>query len=160
MPAGALTLGAPEGADRNYRVLLAEADGRPSPAPAVPVGLEVPVPNGACPAWVHDQYAAEGHDGRTYRSWHPQLDPVHWCAFGHEHGSDPGPIGYAPTFEYVAAHRPQSEMHEGFKGFAIEGDGVDWYGVRCAHRRAAGRAVLQGRLRTEQGAHPAPRRPP
>ncbi|ADH63117.1 hypothetical protein Mesil_1220 [Allomeiothermus silvanus DSM 9946] len=64
---------------RIYQIAFMEADGSPSKPPAVPAGLPVPQPNTYCPQWVHDQY----------KDWHPQIDPVYWCYFGHEHGSDP-----------------------------------------------------------------------
>lgn len=139
--AGEAVLGAIGGTENNaYTVLLAEADGTPTPAPAVPAGKTRPTPNTACPSWVHDQYTAAGPDGQRYRTWHPQLDPVYWCSFGHEHGSDPALVGdYQPTFGYVAAHVPQDEMHEGFKGYSLLGGAVNWYlnvhGVTAMQRR-------------------------
>jgi hypothetical protein len=95
-----------------YLVLLAEADGAPSPAPAAPAGRETPVPNQPCPDWVHDQYVTTGPDGKTYPTWHPQIDPVYWCYFGHEHGSDPDLFvdGYRPPYGYASA---QAEAEPG-----------------------------------------------
>src|SRR5262249_48533407 len=83
-----------------YWVLLAEQDGRPSADPAVPAGQQVPQPNQTCPAWVHDQYTTTGPDGRRYATWHPQIDPVYWCYFPHDHGSDPSPLspGHQPPY--------------------------------------------------------------
>ena len=108
-----------------YFVLLAEADGAPSAAPATPSGQSTPAPNAACPGWVHDQYTTLGPDGSTQPTWHPQIDPVYWCYFGHEHGSDPMLIPGAPRvgymyvsdrlveFEGASPEAPQ----EGFKEF-------------------------------------------
>lgn len=107
----------------NYLILFAEADGTPSPAPATPDGYEPPQPNTTCPAWVHDQYVTTGPDGQTYRTWHPQIDPVFWCYFHHEHGSDPSP--HKPVFGYTAARMGMEEGHEGFKVYTFnEADGV------------------------------------
>lgn len=129
VPAGDLTLGSvyDPGPDqsisrRTYLVLLAEADGKPSAAPAVPPGAETPAANQTCPAWVHDQYVAQGPDGKYYATWHPQIDPVYWCYFHHEHGSDPGI--YRPLFGYAAAASGIEEAHAGFKvyTFRLEAD--------------------------------------
>lgn len=96
-----------------YLVLFAEANGVPASPPFVPAGREVPQPNQTCPSWVHDQYVTIGPDGKPYRTWHQQIDPVHWCYFHHEHGSDPAP--HRPAFGYAAAQVGMTEPHEGFK---------------------------------------------
>jgi hypothetical protein len=100
-----------------YLVLAAEADGRPSAAPVVPGGRTAPQPNQTCPAWVHAQYVTTGPDGQTYPTWHPQIDPVYWCYFRHEHGSDPAP--HKPPFGYAAARGRVDENHEGFKVYTF-----------------------------------------
>lgn len=90
LDAGDHWLGSVEGkSGAVYAILLAEADGKPSPEPVVPQGLEVPKPNTACPAWVYEQYKVRGVDGRWYYTWAPQIDPTYWCYLGSEHGSDP-----------------------------------------------------------------------
>ncbi len=128
-PAGRVVLGGigggvGGGANEPYTVLLAEADGTPAPAPTPPAGLEPPRPNASCPTWVHDRYLAEGHDAQFYRTWHPQIDPVYWCYFGHSHGSDPALFaGDVPvTFDYYADKGHRLEPHEGFKVFVINTD--------------------------------------
>ena len=105
------------GGENAYVVMLAEQNGAPSAAPSVPAGQEVPKSNSACPAWVHDQYMTTGPDGKQYRTWHPQIDPVYWCTFGHEHGSDPSLAGtaYKVAFGYTATLGGMSEPHNGFK---------------------------------------------
>lgn len=117
---GNVTLGSvydPQATDRysrdTYLVLFGEANGTPTKAPAVPAGREAPQPNQTCPAWVHDQYVTTGPDGKTYPTWHPQIDPVYWCYFHHEHGSDPSP--HKPAFGYAGAQMDMSEPHPGFK---------------------------------------------
>ena len=114
----------------SYNLLIGEGDGSNPLIPDLPTGIsERPVPNQTCPAWVHDQYVA-GHpdDGRMYRTWHPSIDPVYWCYFGHEHGSDPSLVNYTPHFGYTAAkNNNQDERHEGFKGFAFKNNDINWY---------------------------------
>ncbi|GGJ75830.1 hypothetical protein [Deinococcus aquiradiocola] len=118
--AGVTNLGgvaAKPGGENPYIVMLAEQNGQPSAAPVVPAGNEVPVANSTCPAWVHDLYMTAGPDGVQYRTWHPQIDPVYWCYFNHEHGSDPSVAGsvYSPAFMYTAGKDGMSEPHAGFK---------------------------------------------
>jgi hypothetical protein len=132
---GDIALGAPGDNRKPYTVLFAEQDGKPSAYPGLatnaPAGAALPKPNTACPAWVDNLYVTTGPDGQTYKSWHPQIDPVYWCYFGHEHGSDPSLVGL-PGFalEYVArVNGNQAEIHEGFKGIAIrdEEKKIGWY---------------------------------
>lgn len=122
---------------RVYTVLLAEKDSKPSSPPPVPAGLEVPKPNTACPDWVHDQYMVKGFDGKMYRTWHPQIDPVYWCYFGHEHGSDPSQLpalkaamdrgDLRAAFGYVSTKAQKDEVHQGFKLFAYDDrQGRNW----------------------------------
>jgi hypothetical protein len=105
-----------------YSVILSEADGTPSPEPAVPAGMEKPLPNQACPEWVHDQYVATGPDGQMYRTWHPQIDPTYWCYFGHDHGSDPSVFSadWKPLFNRYAHIIGVNEEHEAFKVLVFE----------------------------------------
>lgn len=127
-PAGEVVLNAPA-SDTNYFLLIAEADGNPSAAPEVPAGLDTPQPGATCPSWVHDQYRAEGPDGNYYPSWHPQIDPVYACSFGHEHGSDPSlvPGEHETIFGYVASRVPQIESHEGFKNIVTQAEDGTWW---------------------------------
>lgn len=93
-----------------------------------------PVPNETCPEWVHDLYLTESRDGDVaknqqelpyWRTWHPQIDPMFWCYFTHEHGSYPGvyrpALGYTAwkTLDEKSVHKRQEESNEGFKVFAI-----------------------------------------
>jgi hypothetical protein len=109
LPAGEVVLGGVNnpGVDTSqptYLVLFAETDGSPSSAPSVPAGRATLQPNQPCPQWVHDQYVTTGPDGRLYPTWHPQIDPVYWCYFEHEHGSDPDLFvdGYRPPYGYAS----------------------------------------------------------
>ncbi|HEU4743166.1 MAG TPA: hypothetical protein VFS50_16335, partial [Meiothermus sp.] len=138
LPAGKnLLRGIDRKAGRIYTVLLAEKDGTPSPTPATPSGQPVPQPNTTCPDWVHDQYVVQGHDGKMYRTWHPQIDPVYWCYFGHEHGSDPSQLpalkaamdrgDLRAAFGYVSTKAQKDEVHQGFKLFAYDDrQGRNW----------------------------------
>jgi hypothetical protein len=104
-----------------YYVLFAEPTGQPA---AQPVQLGVPAANAnqTCPGWVHDQYVTLGPDGKTYPTWHPQIHPVYWCYFRHEHGSDPSlfSAAYRPAYGYTAAVMGEPEPHAGFKGYMVD----------------------------------------
>lgn len=134
-PAGPVALGSVEASSGSYRtmytVLVAEADGDPTAAPPAPGGVEYPLVGHACPQWAHDRFTTVGPDGDTYQTWHPQWDPVYWCSFGHEHGSDPALIPGAPMvpYGYVADKVPQDEPNMGFKEFVFR-DMSDTYWVR------------------------------
>jgi hypothetical protein len=110
----------------------------------LPAGqVDVPMPNQTCPAWVHDLYQTLGPDGKLYPTWHPSIDPIYWCYFRHEHGSDPKiafPNGdYMPAYGYLNSGMmipgttiPMTENHWGYKGYAFnakEPDGGKWFYV-------------------------------
>ena len=130
--AGPAALGSVEGAVEwrdMYLVLLAEDNGSPTPKPAVPNGYSTPTPGTACPSWVHELYRTTGPDGDSYLTWHPQIDPVYWCSFGHEHGSNPDLIPGSPKvpYEYLADKLGASEPNVGFKEFTFKtDDGNHW----------------------------------
>ncbi len=142
-PAGPVAFGtveAPSGDSRTmYTVLLAEADGSPTPTPPVPAGKTLPSVGGDCPAWVHGFYTTTGPDGQTYETWHPQWDPVYWCAFGHDHGSDPSLIPGAPAvpYGYVADKVPQDEPNAGFKEFTFKDMSGDYWVRFVIHANTA-----------------------
>ena len=143
--AGPVNLGgvsAGRGGDNMYIVMLAEQNGAPSVAPSVPAGQETPKPNSACPAWVHDQYMTTGPDGKQYRTWHPQIDPVYWCSFGHEHGSDPSLAGtaYKVAFGYTATLGGMAEPERGFALLTQAAATLPWasYQVGMAYEKGAG----------------------
>ncbi len=126
-PKGEISL--PSVFETEYTLLIAEKGGTPSTEPDLPAGVtERPQPNETCPAWLANSWLAEGVDGRMYKTWQPQIDPVYWCYYRHEHGSDPSLVGYEPSFDYVAYYNNrQNERHEGFKGFAFKENDVGWY---------------------------------
>jgi hypothetical protein len=115
-----------------YLVLFAESSGTPTANPSVPAGQVVPVANQTCPTWVHDQYVATAPDGNRYPTWHPQIDPVYWCYFRHDHGTNPKTFGdgsVQPTFGYAGGHHDMDgadglhEAHAGFKVFVGDFNG-------------------------------------
>lgn len=82
-----------------------------------------------CPEWVHDRYVTVGPDGRTYPTWHPQVDPTYQCRFDHEHGDDPRTSkanDQMPAFGYIGAAIGKAEPHVGFKVYVVNrGDSND-----------------------------------
>lgn len=104
-----------------------------SPAPIVATGpsrafgLWTPGPNDTCTKEQHDAYSVVGPDGKRYPTWHPPVDPVTGCSFGHEHGRDPHgsklyrlvgdmPLGVAnEALETWDPANPRREDHFGHK---------------------------------------------
>lgn len=134
-PAGEFTIGGPNNpGDSTVRnlmwMLFAEANGSPSAAPSVPAGRATPTPNQTCPAWVHDQYVTIGPDGQGYPTWHPVIDPVYWCYFRHDHGSDPKHVfpdgSFLPPYHYVATLVGMTENHWGHKSHALKNADNYW----------------------------------
>ena len=111
-----------------YWVLLAEADSTPPAPPPVPSGREAPVPGATCPAWLHDAHTTTGKDGKTYPTWHPLIDPVYWCSYRHEHGTDPAHFdpGWRPAFGEASSAMGMTEPHPGFKVYVIDHNGYRW----------------------------------
>jgi hypothetical protein len=81
------------------------------------------------PRAVHDRYSTLGPDGKRYPTWHPPVDPLTGCGFGHEHGRDPRgsalyrdvgdiPFGYAN--EQLDAANLGLRRHEDHVGHKIE----------------------------------------
>jgi hypothetical protein len=91
------------------------------------VPTNTPTPTGSlngqpCPAAIHDAIVTQGPDGRMYPTWHPPVDPVTGCYFGHEHGGDPGTSMANPSmppFGYVGSVAGVTEPHEAFKVFVV-----------------------------------------
>jgi hypothetical protein len=59
------------------------------PVLAASYGIWTPSQWDTCTKAQHDAYAVIGPDGKKYPTWHPPVDPVTGCSFGHEHGRDP-----------------------------------------------------------------------
>jgi hypothetical protein len=97
--------------------------------PAVQFGIWVPDSNDTCTPAIHDQYSVVGPDGKRYNTWHPPVDPVTGCSFGHEHGRDPrgsrlyaqvGPIPFGLANEALETWDPQHVRHEDHFGHKID----------------------------------------
>lgn len=114
----------------------------------------------------HDRYVVAGPDGKLYPTWHPAVDTVKGCSFGHEHGRDPrgsalyqtiGEVPFGVADEALGAGdsgHPLQEEHAAQKiewrnGVMlqqdVEGQRVD-IGVRCDflvkfHQPAPGEAA-------------------
>lgn len=150
------------GASAGYDLLLGEVGGGgpggggPAAVPRQPTEYFADrVTAGApCPAALHDLWTvtppATGNadtDGKAWATWHPALDPIFHCQYGHEHGSSPArlPGIPPPPFSLVAwANGREAESHTGFKGYAFRtptGEGVyitahiDTASLRRAHTR-------------------------
>lgn len=119
-----------------YDLLLGEADGSAPPRPAAPEGKEAVAPNTRCPDYLHDLWVTDAHDpddadtaGKQWQSWHPQVDPIYWCYYGHDHGTAPFFMGsWRPKWHYTAwKNKYQSESHIGFKGYGLRSGGANYY---------------------------------
>jgi hypothetical protein len=108
-------------------------DGLLFPAPeqatgfAVAYGVWTPGVHDSCSKAIHDGYSVVGPDGIVYPTWHPPVDPISGCTFGHEHGRDPAgsdlfsitgkiPFGYANQhLEESGFGSVRNEDHVGHK---------------------------------------------
>lgn len=104
-------------------------------APITPIGngrsfgIWNPGPNETCTKADHDRFSTIGPDHKVYPTWHPPVDPVTGCTFGHEHGRDPRgsrlystvgdiPLGYAN--DQLDVWDPTGPRHEDHVGHKIE----------------------------------------
>ena len=67
----------------------AAPDYGPAIGNAASFGLWSPGANDDCTKAQHDAYSVVGPDHKLYPTWHPPIDPVTGCSFGHDHGRDP-----------------------------------------------------------------------
>lgn len=97
--------------------------------PSAAFGIWTPGPNDTCTPAIHDAYSIVGSDGKRYPTWHPPIDPVTGCNFGHEHGRDPrgsdlyqavGPIPFAFANEQLDIWDPLNPRHEDHVGHKVE----------------------------------------
>jgi hypothetical protein len=97
--------------------------------PARSFGIWNPGPNETCTKADHDRYSVVGPDAKVYPTWHPPVDPVSGCTYGHEHGRDPRgsrlyatvgdiPLGYAN--EQLDTWDPTGQRHEDHVGHKFE----------------------------------------
>jgi hypothetical protein len=92
-------------------------------------GIWTPGTGDTCTQAIHDRYSVVGPDGKRYNTWHPPVDPVTGCSFGHEHGRDPrgshlyqqvGPIPFGLANEALDTWDPQGQRHEDHYGHKID----------------------------------------
>jgi len=122
-------------ADFGYDVLLAEAGGVTPTRPPPPPGVGAVWPNAQCPDRLHDAWRTGDHDpadadtkGKTWRTWHPQIDPIYWCYYGHDHGTAPHFQSVPPRLGYTAwKNGRQLETHVGFKGYGLRSGNDNYY---------------------------------
>lgn len=97
--------------------------------PAFQYNIWVPGANDTCTPEIHNRYSVVGPDGKRYNTWHPPVDPVTGCTFGHEHGRDPrgsklygktGPIPFGLANEALETWDPQNVRHEDHFGHKID----------------------------------------
>ena len=143
LPAGDHYLGTMEGRNNQmYTVLLAEADGTPSPLPHVPTEWGPRIePNTVIPRdhILHNIHFAQSPDGTTHPTWHEQIHPAYWAYFEHDHGSDPALFPAFPEVQPLWAYTDPSiddDLFFGFKVFVFEfttTDGRDLTMMVTAH---------------------------
>lgn len=116
-----------------------------------------------CSAAIHNGYSTVGPDGVVYPTWHPPVDPVSGCTFGHEHGRNPagsdlfdevGPIPFGYANEHLFASGFGAERHEDHVGHKVE-----WENDMEMRIGDGGAAVLDVRcdilVKMHQGSHSA-----
>jgi hypothetical protein len=97
--------------------------------PSIAYSVWAPGPNDTCTRADHERYSTVGPDGLLYPTWHPPVDPVTGCSFGHEHGRDPRgsalyrevgemPFGYAN--QQLDIYDPGMRRHEDHVGHKVE----------------------------------------
>ena len=102
---------------------------RDATGPSIAYGVWTPGPNDSCTKQDHERYSTIGPDGLLYPTWHPPVDPVTGCSFGHEHGRDPAgsamdrqvgaiPFGYAN--QQLDIYDPGMRRHEDHVGHKVE----------------------------------------
>ncbi len=128
--------------------------------PAVSFGIWTPGP-GECSKSVHDRYSTLGPDGKRYPTWHPPVDPLTNCSFGHEHGRDPrgsalynvvGDLAFGYANEQLDAANMGLRRHEDHVGHKVE-----WENDLLMRTNGGAGAVLEVRCdvltKLHQGTH-------
>lgn len=94
-----------------YHLLFRETDGSAPQLPENPPGWSggAITQHQKCPDELHEMWSVESHDpddpdvaGKRWLSYHPQVDPIYGCSYGHEHGSYGGLAGYTERYHYAA----------------------------------------------------------
>ncbi|MGH8623330.1 MAG: hypothetical protein ACRET3_14445, partial [Burkholderiales bacterium] len=113
--------------------LVACSDSSSGPGTAIgnarAYGIWTPGPNDTCTPEVHNRYSVVGPDRKLYPTWHPPVDPVTGCSFGHEHGRDPrgsnlhrtvGDIPFGLANEALITWDSANQRNEDHVGHKIE----------------------------------------
>jgi len=107
----------------------AAPDYGPATGNAASFGIWTPSTRDDCTQAQHDAFSVVGPDHKRYPTWHPPIDPVSGCSFGHDHGRDPRgsalyrevgdiPFGYAN--EQLDVYDPLTTRHEDHFGHKVE----------------------------------------
>ena len=92
-------------------------------------GIWVPGKTDTCSPDVHNRFATLGPDEKKYPTWHPPVDPLSGCSFGHEHGRDPrgsnlyrevGDLPFAYANDQLDASNLGIVRHEDHVGHKVE----------------------------------------
>jgi hypothetical protein len=112
-----------------YSVLFGETDGSVPALTTTPPGWSGGdiKQHEKCPDALHDMWVVPGpdpNDPETYNmkwnTWHPQVDCLYNCYYGHEHGTPGMLAGYTERFQYTAfKNDKQDERHDGFKSHVM-----------------------------------------
>jgi hypothetical protein len=110
-----------------YNLIFGEPRGGAPPLPKNPPQIGGPPIAGQqfCPAALHAMWQVRSNrDPHTQSSkfagWHPQVDPIYNCHYGHEHGSPGILAGFVEELNYTAyKYKNQDEFHPSFKGYVI-----------------------------------------
>ena len=148
-------------------LLLTSCESTTSPEPivalgdAVAFGIWTPAGTDTCSKAIHDSYSTVGPDQLRYPTWHPPVDPVTGCTFGHEHGRDPsGSDLYDMVGDIPFGYANQHLMESGFGAVRNEdhvGHKVEWENDMEMSVGEGGSAVISVRcdvlVKMHQGTH-------
>jgi hypothetical protein len=110
-----------------YNLIFGEPNGKPPPLPKNPPEFGgTPIAGQAfCPPALHAMWQVRSNmdplaKNVRFAGWHPQVDPIYKCHYGHEHGSPGILAGFVEEMNYTAyKYHDQDEFHPGFKGYVI-----------------------------------------
>ena len=93
------------------------------------MSLWSPTGYASCSKADHDRYVVTGPDGKLYPTWHPPVDTVKGCSYGHDHGRDPhgsalyaavGDLPFGVAAEALGAWDSGSVLREGHANQKVE----------------------------------------
>lgn len=93
----------------------------------------------------HDRYVVTGPDSKLYPTWHPAVDPVKGCSFGHDHGRDPRGSALYAAIGDVPFGVAAEALGEGDSGRSLQEDHaeqkVEWGNGVMLQQEVEGRRV-------------------